>query len=61
MSSSNGYYVPHQTKWPFLTTVSVFILFIGAANFMNGTGGLYTVFLWTFALIYYGLCVVFQR
>ena len=44
MSSSNGYYVPHQTKWPFLTTVSVFILFIGAANFMNGTGGLYTVF-----------------
>ena len=44
MSGSNGYYVPHQTKWPFLTTVSVFILFIGAANFMNGTGGLYTVF-----------------
>ena len=36
MSSSNGYYVPHETKWPFLNTVALIILFIGLANYMNG-------------------------
>jgi cytochrome c oxidase subunit 3 len=36
MSSSNGYYVPHETKWPFLNTVALIVLFIGLANYMNG-------------------------
>jgi cytochrome c oxidase subunit III len=36
MSESNGYYIPHGTKWPFLSTISLMILFIGFANYMNG-------------------------
>ena len=36
MSGSNGYYVPHETKWPFLNTVALIVLFIGLANYMNG-------------------------
>ena len=36
MSDSNGYYVPHETKWPFLNTVALIVLFIGLANYMNG-------------------------
>ena len=36
MSSSNGYYVPHETKWPFLNTVALIVLFIGLANYING-------------------------
>ena len=35
MSSSNGYYVPHETKWPFLNTVALIVLFICLANYMN--------------------------
>ena len=42
MSESNGYYIPHGTKWPFLSTISLMVLFIGFANYMNGysTGGI---------------------
>lgn len=36
MSESNGYYIPHGTKWPFLSTVSLIVLFVGFANYMNG-------------------------
>jgi len=36
MSESNGYYIPHGTKWPFLSTISLMVLFIGFANYMNG-------------------------
>ena len=36
MSDSKGYYVPHETKWPFLNTVALIVLFIGLANYMNG-------------------------
>ena len=31
MSDSNSYYVPHETKWPFLNTVALVVLFIGLA------------------------------
>jgi cytochrome c oxidase subunit III len=45
MSSSNGYYVPHETKWPFLNTVALIVLFIGLANYMNGyTSGMSIMF-----------------
>ena len=33
--SGSSYYVPHETKWPFLATVALIILFIGLANYMN--------------------------
>ena len=36
MRESNGYYIPHGTKWPFLSTISLMVLFIGFANYMNG-------------------------
>ncbi|MBC8303637.1 MAG: cytochrome c oxidase subunit 3 [Pelagibacterales bacterium] len=36
MSESNGYYIPHGTKWPFLSTIALMVLFIGFANYMNG-------------------------
>ena len=36
MSDSNSYYVPHETKWPFLNTVALVVLFIGLANYLNG-------------------------
>ena len=35
MSESNSYYVPHASSWPFLATVSVVVLFIGAANYLS--------------------------
>ena len=33
--SGSSYYVPHETKWPFLATVALMIMFIGLANYMN--------------------------
>ena len=45
MSSPNGYYVPHETKWPFLNTVALIVLFIGLANYLNGyTSGMSIMF-----------------
>ncbi len=34
--SKNGYYLPHGTRWPFLSSLSLAILFIGFSNFLNG-------------------------
>ena len=33
--SGSSYYVPHETKWPFLATIALIITFIGLANYMN--------------------------
>ena len=33
--SGSSYYVPHETKWPFLATIALMITFIGLANYMN--------------------------
>ena len=33
--SGSSYYVPHETKWPFLATIALMIMFIGLANYMN--------------------------
>ena len=33
--SGSSYYVPHETKWPFLATIALMIMFTGLANYMN--------------------------
>jgi len=38
--SGSSYYVPHETKWPFLATVALIIMFIGLANYMNDESNL---------------------
>jgi cytochrome c oxidase subunit 3 len=52
MSESNSYYVPHASSWPFLATVSVVVLFIGAANYMNGYASGSTVMLMGLAFLF---------
>ena len=52
MSDQNSYYVPHETKLPFLTTVAIVIMFIGAANYMNGSASGMTIMLIGLALIF---------
>ena len=52
MSESNSYYVPHETKWPFLATISLVVLFIGLANYMNGYSSGMVVMLTGFALLF---------
>lgn len=32
----NSYYLPHGTRWPFLSSLSLLILFVGLSNFLNG-------------------------
>ena len=51
MSDSSGYYVPHETKWPFLSTIALIILFIGLANYLNGYSSGMTVMLTGLALL----------
>ena len=53
MSESNNYYIPHETKWPFLTTLSLVIMFIGAANYMNGYSSGITIMLIGLFLIFF--------
>ena len=38
--SGSSYYVPHETKWPFLATVALIVMFIGLANYMNDESNL---------------------
>jgi cytochrome c oxidase subunit 3 len=52
MSESNSYYVPHASSWPFLATVSIMVLFIGAANYMNGYASGSTVMLMGLAFLF---------
>ncbi len=53
MSESNNYYIPHETKWPFLTTLSLVTMFIGAANYMNGYSSGITIMLIGLFLIFF--------
>ncbi len=32
----NSYYLPHGTKWPFLSSLSLAVLFVGLSNLLNG-------------------------
>ena len=53
-----GYYVPHGSRWPFIGSVAMFVLMIGAGAWVNGmeigrsiffvglAGMLYTLFRW---------------
>ena len=41
----NSYYLPHGTRWPFLSSLSLLILFVGLSNFLNGySGGMVIMF-----------------
>ncbi len=37
--SKNSYYIPHGTRWPFLSSLSLAILFVGLSNYLNGVSG----------------------
>ena len=53
---SSSYYVPHETKWPFLATLALMIMFIGLANYMNDESTLTLTFtgLGLLLLVIYG-------
>ena len=41
----DSYYLPHGTRWPFLSSLSLLILFVGLSNFLNGySGGMVIMF-----------------
>ena len=33
---ANVYYVPHNSRWPIVATVGMFLFMLGAANWLNG-------------------------
>ena len=37
--SRNSYYIPHGTRWPFLSSISLAVLFVGLSNYLNGVSG----------------------
>ncbi len=42
---ANIYYVPHKSHWPLVGSVGLFIMLFGAANWINGHGWGFSVFL----------------
>ncbi|MBJ41155.1 MAG: cytochrome c oxidase subunit 3 [Gammaproteobacteria bacterium] len=50
-SSNNNYYLPHGTKWPFLSSVSLLILFLGLSSFLNGSPSGMTIMFTGLALL----------
>jgi cytochrome c oxidase subunit 3 len=50
-ASNNNYYIPHGTKWPFLSTVSLLILFLGLSSFLNGSPSGMTIMFTGLALL----------
>lgn len=50
-TSNNNYYIPHGTKWPFLSSVSLLILFLGLSSFLNGSSSGMTIMFTGLALL----------
>ena len=50
-SSNNSYYIPHGTKWPFLSTISLMVIFVGLSNFLNGSSAGLTFMFTGFVLL----------
>ncbi|HEX5755480.1 MAG TPA: cytochrome c oxidase subunit 3, partial [Arenimonas sp.] len=42
---ANVYYVPHHSPWPFLGSITLFMTMIGVANWFNGHGWGFYLFL----------------
>ncbi|MCF6225312.1 MAG: cytochrome c oxidase subunit 3 [Xanthomonadales bacterium] len=36
--SKDIYYIPHGTKWPIVGSIGMFLLLVGASNWLNGSG-----------------------
>ena len=36
--STQSYYVPHQSRWPILASISLFLMAIGAGGYINSLG-----------------------
>ena len=45
------YYIPHHSRWPFLGSIALFTLMVGAANLVNGNG-------WGEGLLFAGIAMV---
>jgi cytochrome c oxidase subunit 3 len=48
---SNVYFVPHNSRWPFLGSIALFTLMVGAANWMNGNA-------WGEGVLFTGMAMV---
>lgn len=48
---ANVYYVPHDSKWPIIGAIGLFITMFGVANWMNGVG-------WGMWVFFGGLAIV---
>jgi cytochrome c oxidase subunit 3 len=51
--TKNSYYVPHNTRWPFIGSIALFILMIGASTWLNGAQAGPYVFAIGFAILIY--------
>ena len=49
------YYVPHHSKWPFVGSISLFVLMIGLVNWFNGSDLSFWIFMVGIALMAYTL------
>lgn len=42
---ANVYYVPHQSRWPFVGSIVMFTMMVGVANWFNGSDWGFNVFM----------------
>ena len=49
------YFVPHHSKWPFVGSISLFVLMIGLVNWFNGSDLSFWIFMAGFAMMIYTL------
>ncbi len=50
--SKNSYYIPHGTRWPFLSTIALAVMFVGLSNYLNGVSGGMTMMFTGLALLF---------
>ncbi|WP_397607891.1 cytochrome c oxidase subunit 3 [Silanimonas sp.] len=49
------YFVPHHSKWPFVGSISLFVLMIGLINWFNGSDTSFWIFMAGIAMMIYTL------
>ena len=49
------YFVPHHSKWPFVGSISLFVLMIGLINWFNGSDTSFWIFIAGIAMMIFPL------
>jgi len=50
-TATDGYYIPHEARWPIVGSIGLFILFMGLGNWLNGAA-------WGEYAFYLGLAIM---